>query len=64
MVKSCSHIQVVHLTNKRFHKRDKNDDVIFSIQVFIHVASMIDDKMMCMFKISYENVTRIKSFQI
>jgi hypothetical protein len=25
---------------------------------------MIDDKMMCMSKISFENVTRIKTFQI
>jgi len=39
-------------------------DVIFSLQVFIHMASTIDDKMMWMSKISYENVAKIKSFQI
>ncbi len=45
-VKSCSHILVVHLTNKRWHG-NKKVDVIFSLQVFIHVPFMIDDKMMC-----------------
>jgi len=43
---------------------NKKNDVIFSLQVFIHMASMIGDKMMWMFKISIENVTKIKSFQI
>jgi hypothetical protein len=40
------------------------DDVIFSLQIFIHMTSMIDDKMAWMSKISYKNVTKIKSFQI
>jgi hypothetical protein len=40
------------------------DDVIFSLQLFIHMASTIGDKMTWMSKISYENVIRIKSFQI
>jgi hypothetical protein len=40
------------------------DDVVFSFQVFIHMASTIVDKIMWMSKISYENVTKIKSFQI
>jgi hypothetical protein len=39
-------------------------NVIFSLQVFIHMASMIDDKMRWISKISYENVIRIKSFEI
>jgi hypothetical protein len=61
--KNCSHILVVHLTSKWWHG-NRNDDIIFSLQVFIHMASMIDDKLMWMSKISFENVTRIKSFQI
>jgi hypothetical protein len=40
------------------------DDAIFSSQVLIHMASTIDDQMMWIPKISYENVTKIKSFQI
>jgi hypothetical protein len=36
--------------------------MLFSLQVFTHMASMINDKMTWMFKISYENVTKIKSF--
>jgi hypothetical protein len=36
----------------------------FSLQVFIHIACLIDDKMMWMSKISYENVIRIKSIKI
>jgi hypothetical protein len=36
----------------------------FSLQVFIHMASTIDDKVMLMYNISFENVTRIKSLQI
>jgi hypothetical protein len=62
-VKSCSHILLMHLTSKRRHGNMK-DDIIFSLQVFIHMTSTIDDKMMWMSKISYENVIRIKSFQI
>jgi len=54
---------MMHLINRRLHRDKKNDD-IFSLQVFMHMASMIDDKMMWMQKISYVNVTRIKSFQI
>jgi hypothetical protein len=62
-VKSCSHISMVHLTSKQWCG-DMKDDVIFSLQVFIHMASTIDDKMTWTSKISYENVIRIKSFQI
>jgi hypothetical protein len=40
------------------------DDIVYSLQVLIHMTSMIDDKMTWMFKILFENVTRIKSFQI
>jgi len=54
---------MVQLTNRPCHGKKKND-VVFSLQVFIHMASMIDDKMMWMSKILYENVTKIKSFQI
>jgi hypothetical protein len=61
--KNCSHILVVHLISKWWHDNKKND-IIFSLQVFIHMASMIDDKVTWMSKISYENVTRIKSFKI
>ncbi len=42
----------------------KKIDIIFSLQIFIHVAFIIDDKMMWMFKVSFENVIKIKSFQI
>ncbi len=54
---------MVQLTNRPCHDNKKND-VFVSLQVFIHVASTIDDKMTCMSKTSYENVTKIKSFQI
>jgi len=57
-VKSCNHILMVHLINKRWCGNRKAD-VIFSLQVFIHMASTIDDKMTWMSKISYENVIRI-----
>jgi hypothetical protein len=40
------------------------DDIVFSLQVLIHLTSMIDEKMTWMLKILFENVTRIKSFQI
>jgi hypothetical protein len=62
-VKSCSHILMVHLTNRWWHGNMKVD-VIFSLQVVIHMASTINDKMTLMSKISYENVIMIKSFQI
>jgi len=62
-VKSYSHILVVHLTS-RWWRGNMMADVVFSLQVFIHMAFMIDDKMICMSKKSCENVTRIKSFQI
>jgi len=39
------------------------DDIIFSLQVFVHMASMIDNKVTWMLEISFENVTRIKLFQ-
>jgi hypothetical protein len=61
--KSCSHILIMHLINKQWRDNRKTD-VIFSLQVFIHMESMIDDKMTWISKISYENVTKIKSFQI
>ncbi len=42
-----------------------DDDVLKGgLQVFIHITSMIDDKLTCRSKISFENMTRIKSFQI
>ncbi len=62
LVKNWSHILMVHLINRRGHDT-RRDDVVFSLQVFIHMAYMIDDKMMWMSKISYENVTKIKSFK-
>jgi len=40
------------------------DDIIFSLQVFIDTASMIDEKVMWMFKISFENMITIKSNKI
>jgi hypothetical protein len=43
---------------------NKQNDIIFSLQVFIYTTSMIDNKMMWMFKISFENMTTIKSFQL
>jgi len=54
---------MVQLTNRPCHDNRKND-VVFSLQVFIHMASTIDDKMTWMSKISYENVIKIKSFHI
>jgi hypothetical protein len=54
---------MVHLINKQWCDT-KKVDVIFSLQVFIHMTSTIDDKMTWISKISYENVIRIKSFQI
>jgi hypothetical protein len=62
-VKNYNHILVVHLISKWWHGK-RNDGIIFSLQVFIHMASMIDDKLMWMSKISFENVTKIQSFQI
>ncbi len=43
---------------------NKNDDIIISLQAFIHMASMIDDKVTWMSKISFENMIKIKSFKI
>ncbi len=50
-VKSYSHILMLHLTSKWW---------CFFIAIFIHMAFMINEKMMWMSKISFENVTRIK----
>jgi len=55
---------VVHLPNRWWHGNRK-DDIVFSLQFFIHMASIIDNKVLTwMFKISFENVTKIKWFQI
>jgi hypothetical protein len=43
---------------------NKKDDIIFSLQVFILMASMIDDKMMWMSKMSFEIMININSFHI
>jgi hypothetical protein len=59
---SCYHILVMHLTSRWCGTR--KDDIVFSLHVFIHMAFTIDDKVMWMFTISFENVIRIKSFQI
>ncbi len=47
--KNYSHILMVHLINKWWHANKKND-IIFSLQFFIHMASMIDDKVMLCLK--------------
>jgi hypothetical protein len=60
--KNCSLILMMHFTN-RWHVNKKNG-IIFSLQVFIHMASMIDNKVTCMSKISFKNVTKIMSFHI
>jgi hypothetical protein len=36
--------------------------IVFSLQFFIHMASMIDDKVMSMSKISFENVRTFITF--
>jgi hypothetical protein len=54
---------MVHLSS-RWWCGNKKNDIIFSLQVFIYMASMIDDKMTWMSKISFENVTKIKSLKI
>jgi hypothetical protein len=61
--KSCNHILMVHLNSRWWHNNRK-DDIIFSLQINIHMTSMIDDEVMCISKISFENMIRIKSFQI
>ncbi len=48
-VKDCNHILVVHLISRQWRGNMK-DDVKFSLQVFIHMASMINDIMMWMSK--------------
>jgi hypothetical protein len=61
--KNCNNISMVHLTNKKWYDNRKAY-VNFLLQVFIHMASMIEDKITWISRISYENVNRIKSFQI
>jgi len=61
--KSCNHILVVHLTS-RWQHNNRKDDIIFSLQINIHMASMIHDEVMCISKISFENMIRTKSFKI
>ncbi len=53
---------MVHLTSRQWIVNMKDD--VFSLQVFNYTTSMIDDKMMWMFKILCKNVTIIKLFQI
>jgi len=60
--KNCGHILLMHFSS-RWHVNKKND-IIISLQVFIHMASMIDDKVTCMSKITFDNVTKIMSFHI
>jgi hypothetical protein len=45
-VKSFNHILMMHLISKRWHGNTKAI-VIFSLQVFIHMAYTIDNKMTC-----------------
>jgi hypothetical protein len=59
----CNHILMVHLTNRWWYGNRK-DNVVFSLQIFIHMESMIDDKVTWMSNISFENVIMIKSLQI
>jgi len=40
------------------------NDIIFLLQVFIHMTFVIDDKVMWMSKMLFEIVTKIKSFKI
>ncbi len=61
--KNCSHILVVHFISKWWWDNRK-DDIVFLLQVFIHMAFMIHDKVTCMSKISFENVIKINSFQM
>jgi len=56
--KNCNHILVVHLTNRWWHSNRK-DDIVFSLQINIHMPSMIDDKVMWISKISFENMIKI-----
>jgi hypothetical protein len=39
------------------------DDIIISLQIFIHMRFMIDDKMTWMSKISFENLINIMSLK-
>jgi hypothetical protein len=41
-VKSCSRILVVHFTSK-WWRGNRKVDVLFSLQVFIHMAFIIDE---------------------
>jgi hypothetical protein len=50
---------MMHLTS-RWWCGHKKDDIIFSLQFFIHTTSIIDNKMTWMPKISFENMTKIK----
>jgi hypothetical protein len=53
----------MHLTSRQW-RGNKKDDIIISLQIFIHMASMINDKVTWMSKISFENMIRIKLFKI
>jgi hypothetical protein len=61
--KNCNHILMLHLIG-RWWCDNKKDDIVFSFQILFHIASMIYDKMTRIFKIPFENLTRIKEFQI